>query len=287
MRVGTELSATHALLAFLFAYACSLLFLYRADPRFSLNYKKAPSFEHLLLTSTIGTSVLLGLLVAFNVFSGNDLVTVFGFDRMSMGTHDVLWGFVSGAGLVPLLLSVDAFVSAFRRKFLRGSETRRERELKKIVFGSMPSSQKQIFTLLSIASLKAAFFEEVIFRGYLLGNLLLLFSPSVSITAQALLFFVAHLYQGGYNAITPFTLGTILGLVFYMAGSLTAVMIAHFVADMILLSIQAIAIRKVGLPTVGLGGSEPVPSSRASRSAEVLGLGRDTVVLSRLHVSLS
>jgi len=227
--------------------------LYRADPRFSLNYKKAPSFQHLLLTSTIGTFVLLGLLVVFNAFFGNDLVTVFGFGRMSMGRDDVLWGFVSGAGLVPLLLSEDICVSAFRRNVLRRSESRREMELKKIMFGSMPSSQKGVFTLVSITSVKAAFFEELIFRGYLLSNLLLLFSPSVSITVQALLFFVAHLYQGIYNAVLPFTLGTILGLVFYVTGSLTAVMIGHFVADMILLSMQAIVVRKGGLPIASPG----------------------------------
>jgi len=242
--VGTELSATRALFAFLLAYAFSLLFLWKGDPRFSLKYKKAPSFHHLLLMSMIGTSVLLGLLVVSNVFFGHDLVTVFGIDHMALRWDDILWGLVSGFGLIPLLLSVEASVSAFRHSVLRRSESRREEQLKRIIFGSMPRSQSLMLALLAATSLKAAFFEELIFRGYLLTNLMLLFSPPISIVAQALVFFLGHLYQGVYNAVMPFTLGTILGLVFYLTGSLTAIMIGHFVADMILLAIQAIAMGK-------------------------------------------
>jgi len=247
------MSVAQALFAFMVAYACFLLFLYRADPRFSLKYKKMPSFHHLLLTSTVGTSIFVAMLIVLNVYFGNDLIVAFAIDSTSLGSADVLLGFVSGAGLVLLLLLVDALVSALRHKFLGRSETRREQELKRIIFGSMPRSQKQAFTLLAITSAKAAFFEELIFRGYLLTNLMLMFPTPVSIVAQAVFFFIPHLYQGVYNAVMPFTLGITLGFVFYLTGSLTVVMICHFVADIILLSVQAVALEKGRLQVVSSG----------------------------------
>jgi membrane protease YdiL (CAAX protease family) len=97
---------------------------------------------------------------------------------------------------------------------------------------------------LSATSLKAAIFEELLFRGYLLGNLLLLFSPMVAIIVQAVFFFIGHLYQGLLNAITPLIYGIILGLVIFLTSSLTVVMIAHFTGDMIALITQASAMKK-------------------------------------------
>lgn len=234
------------LFAFLIAYIVLLLFAYKADPRFSLKYKKIPSFYYLLFISTLGTVVLLLPLVLFNLFLGEDLIVVFGIDRLTFSLHDVLLGLLSGIAIFPLLLLIDTLVSSFRRKVLPSYKSRREDELEKLIFASLPKSQKQMFTLLAITSLKAGIFEELIFRGYLLSNLLLLFSPAVAIIIQALFFFIGHLYQGIFNATLPLILGIILGLVFFLTGSLSVAMIAHFIGDMIGLVTQAILIRKRG-----------------------------------------
>lgn len=234
------------LFAFLVAYIVLLLFAYKTDPRFSLKYKKIPSFYYLLFISTLGTVVLLLPLVLFNLFLDQDLITVFSIDRLTFAGHDILLGLLSGIAIFPLLLSIEALISVFRRKVLPSCKSRREDELEKLVFASLPKSQKQMFTLLAITSLKAAIFEELIFRGYLLSNLMLFVSPAVAIIIQALFFFLGHLYQGIFNAILPLILGIVLGLIFYITGSLSVVMITHFMGDMIGLVTQAIWIRKRG-----------------------------------------
>jgi membrane protease YdiL (CAAX protease family) len=232
------------LFAFLIAYIMLLLFAYKVDPRFSLKYKKIPSFYYLLFISTLGTVILLLPLVLFNLFLDQDLIAVFGIDHLTFTGHDVLVGLLSAIAIFPLLLSIDALISVFRRKVLPSYKSRREDELEKLVFDSLPKSQKQMFTLLAITSSKAAIFEELIFRGYLLSNLLLFVSPAVAIIIQALFFFIGHLYQGIFNAILPLILGIILGFIFYLTGSLSVIMITHFMVDVIGLVTQAIWIRK-------------------------------------------
>jgi membrane protease YdiL (CAAX protease family) len=232
------------LFAFLIAYIMLLLFAYKVDPRFSLKYKKIPSFYYLLFISTLGTVILLLPLVLFNLFLDQDLIAVFGIDHLTFAGHDVLVGLLSAIAIFPLLLSIDALISVFRRKVLPSYKSRREDELEKLVFDSLPKSQKQMFTLLAITSSKAAIFEELIFRGYLLSNLLLFVSPAVAIIIQALFFFIGHLYQGIFNAILPLILGIILGFIFYLTGSLSVIMITHFMVDVIGLVTQAIWIRK-------------------------------------------
>jgi len=101
-----------------------------------------------------------------------------------------------------------------------------------------------MFTLLSITSLKATISKELHFRWYFLSSLLLLFSPAGAIIVQTIVFFIGHLYQGIFNATLPLVYGILLGLAFFLISSLTVVMIAHFIGDMIGLIILATQIRK-------------------------------------------
>jgi membrane protease YdiL (CAAX protease family) len=230
--------------AFLVVYVAFLMFVYKVDPRFSLKYKKIPTFYYLLSISTLGTAILLLPLIFFNLFLGQNLFTIFSIDRISFTEYDILSGLLAGFALFLLLMFFESLISAVRRKFFPTYRSKREEEVKKLVFGSLPKSQKQMFALLSITSLKAAIFEELIFRGYLFSNLLLLFSPPIAMIVQAVFFFIGHLYQGIFNAILPLIYGLMLGLVFFLAGSLTVVMTAHFIGDMIGLITQATLLSK-------------------------------------------
>jgi membrane protease YdiL (CAAX protease family) len=230
--------------AFLVAYTVFLVFAFWADPRFSLKYKKIPSFYYLFSISTLETAILILPLVFFSLFFSQNLITVFSVDHISFAWYDILFGLLAGAALFLLLVSIDVFISLLRRKFFSTYKSRREDELKKLIFDSLPKSQRKMFTLLSVTSLKAAISEELIFRGYFLSSLLLLFSPAVAIIVQAIFFFIGHLYQGIFNATLPLIYGILLGLVFFLTSSLTVVMIAHFMGDMIGLIIQATQMRK-------------------------------------------
>ena len=229
---------------FLVAYVAFVLFACKADPRFSLKYKKFPSFSYLLLISLLETILILFILVIFNLFVGQDLIIIFSIDRLSFTWYDISLGLLIGVATLPLLAVVEVLILAVQRKFFPNYKSKREEEVKKLIFGSLPKSRRKAYTLLSIASLKAAIFEELIFRGYLLGSLLLFFSPILAITVQAVFFFMGHLYQGILNAIAPFIFGILLGLAFFLTGSLTIVMLAHFSSDMTGLIIQILHMRK-------------------------------------------
>jgi membrane protease YdiL (CAAX protease family) len=230
------------LFIFFIAYGAFLLFAYKMDPRFSLKYRKRPSFVYLMWISTLETVILLLMLVFFNLLLGQDLIVIFGIDRLLLTQQEVLFGLVAGVLIFLLFLPIDASISALRRKFFPTYKSRREDEVRKLVFASLPKSPRSMFALLLTTSLKAAIFEEIIFRGYLLNNLLLLTLPGIAI--QALLFFIPHLYQGAFNAILPLIGGFVFGLLFFITGSLTVVIVAHFTGDLIGLVIQATLTKK-------------------------------------------
>ncbi|MEM3642149.1 MAG: CPBP family intramembrane glutamic endopeptidase, partial [Candidatus Bathyarchaeia archaeon] len=112
------------------------------------------------------------------------------------------------------------------------------------ILASFPQSQTHMFMLLVLTSLKAAIFEELIFRGYLLGNLLSWVPPGIAIIVSAAIFFVGHLYQGVFPSVLTFFGGLAFGLVFFLTNSLTVVIVAHFFGDMIGLIIQAIGMSR-------------------------------------------
>jgi len=229
---------------FLLAYAIFLLFAYKADPRFSLKYKKTPSFYYLMWISTLETIVLILPLIFFNLFLGRDIVTAFSLDRLLLAQREILLGLLAGVLLFLACLPANALISVLHRKFFPLYKSGREDEVQKLVFASLPKSQRLSFTLLLVTSLKAAIFEEIIFRGCLLNDLLSLTFPIVAITVQAVLFFIPHLYQGVFNAILPLIGGFMFGLIFFLTGSLTVVIIAHFIGDLIGLSIQTAMMRR-------------------------------------------
>ena len=230
--------------AFLMAYIAFLIFAYKIDPRFSLKYKKFPSFSYLLFISLLETIIMLLLLIFLNLFIDQNLIIAFSIDRLSFTWYDIALGLIIGIAIFPLLAMVGVFLSIMQRKFFPNYKSEREEEVRKLIFGSLPKSQGKAYILLSITSLKAAIFEELIFRGYLLSNLLLLFSPVPAIIVQAIFFFMGHLYQGLFNSILPLTFGILLGLVFFLTGSLTIVMLAHFSSDIIGLTMQGLMQRR-------------------------------------------
>ena len=226
--------------AFLIAYIAFIIFAYKVDPRFSLKYKKFPSFSYLLFLSLLETTIMLLLLVIFNLFVDQDLIFAFSIDRLFFTWYDIALGLIIGVAIFPLLAIIGVFLSVVRQKFFPEYKSKREEEVRKLIFGSLPKSKGKAYVLLFITSLKAAIFEELIFRGYLLNNLLLLFSPVLAIIVQAILFFMGHLYQGIFNSILPLIFSILLGLIFFLTSSLTIVMLAHFSSDVIGLVMQGL-----------------------------------------------
>ncbi len=89
-------------------------------------------------------------------------------------------------------------------------------------------------TLWVMMSMTAGFCEELIFRGYLQKQFLALTgSAALAVLAQALLFGVAHGYQGGKLVITIMVLGLLYGILAHWRKSLRPGMISHAWSDIL------------------------------------------------------
>lgn len=84
--------------------------------------------------------------------------------------------------------------------------------------------------------LSAGVFEEIIYRGYLISYCQYLFSglewqQEISIVLPALVFSIAHFYQGTKAVLKIFILAIFFGYIFVFSGSLAVVMLLHFLVD--------------------------------------------------------
>jgi len=209
-----------------------MLFTYKTDPRYSLNYEKPPSFKRLIWLSSFEKSILLLFLAVFALVPERELFVVFSFDTNSPSVSLIFLGVLSGVLIFFGGMPVNFLISTARRKF-SVSKTKRELELDQLLASSMSAPQAHLFVTVFIASMLAGVLEELIFRGYLLGHLLYLTLPVVAIIVQAVFAFVPQLYQGVYNALLSLYGGILFGVVFFLSGSLLAVVVAHVAHDIV------------------------------------------------------
>ena len=89
-------------------------------------------------------------------------------------------------------------------------------------------------TLWVMMSLSAGFCEELVYRGYLQRQFLALTSSiTVAVLVQAVLFGIAHWYQGMKMMIIITVLGMLLGILAHWRQSLRPGMIAHAWGDIV------------------------------------------------------
>lgn len=99
----------------------------------------------------------------------------------------------------------------------------------------LPNSFKE-FPVFLIMCLSAGIFEEIIFRGFLVSymQVLLQQSPNASgmaIVLPALVFSVAHYYQGWYAVLKIFVMAVLFGMMFLHSQSIYIAMLLHTLVD--------------------------------------------------------
>jgi len=106
----------------------------------------------------------------------------------------------------------------------------------------MRRSPLTITVVLLIAVVGAPFFEELFFRGLLMGGLVSRFGPALGIAAQALIFGLVHLSMtdatsnlGVFLVIAP--VGAVLGVVRYHHRRLGTGMVTHAVYNAVIMTI--------------------------------------------------
>jgi membrane protease YdiL (CAAX protease family) len=89
---------------------------------------------------------------------------------------------------------------------------------------------------LALVAVLAGIGEEMLFRGLIQTWLTSALNPALAILITAALFGLAHAISRSYVAFA-FLLGVVLGYLYYVTGSLAAVMVAHAVYDFVALTL--------------------------------------------------
>ncbi len=106
-------------------------------------------------------------------------------------------------------------------------------------FDSIRGNVGALVGTLVVVWLTAAFAEEVIFRGFLMGRLARLFGGSrlawtASLLISSVLFGALHLYQGPAGVLGTGTAGLVLGLIYLVSGrNLWVCILTHGITDSI------------------------------------------------------
>jgi len=143
--------------------------------------------------------------------------------------------------LVPTLVVGSIYIFAYILTIifnLYHNETKNENKLNYekmsgIAKKLLPTTQKEKFYWF-LVSLVAGIGEEIRFRGFLMYLLITLFptfSTLVTVLIQAVIFGVAHAYQGKKGIIKTGIWGFVFGILFVATGSLVPSMLLHFLVD--------------------------------------------------------
>ncbi|MCP5053783.1 MAG: CPBP family intramembrane metalloprotease [bacterium] len=150
------------------------------------------------------------------------------FPELGLGT-EMKWQFWAG-----VLLVVVVFIIAVAqcRAAAKGDEkiTQTFKEKVKGVAELLPQTTKELklFILLSIT---AGICEELLFRGYLIWYIKGMTGLTGAVIISAIIFGLAHSYQGLSGIIKTGILGLIFALVFVFTGSLWVPMVLHALVD--------------------------------------------------------
>jgi CAAX protease family protein len=134
-------------------------------------------------------------------------------------------GDVARDGVIAVLFWGAFEATAWLMHFLLGPDTARSMST------LLPKGALEI-ALWVLVSASAGFCEEAVFRGYLQRQFhALTRSALVAVLAQALVFGISHLYQGGKQVVTITVLGLLYGLLAWWRHSLRPGMLAHAWSD--------------------------------------------------------
>ncbi len=133
------------------------------------------------------------------------------------------------AGVMSLLLFATCYAINLGATFFR----RAVRHNPKVAtVNLLPQSAWETVVFSLVLSPAAGVGEEVIYRGFLQWLITAATGDPISAVAtQAVLFGMAHLYQGGIGILRTFTIGLVLGWGTLVSGSLVPAIVAHTLLD--------------------------------------------------------
>ena len=167
------------------------------------------SFKRVPGIGVIGALLIIGITVWLR---GDGLVGL-GFTLPEDWTATILWSILLG---VVIQFSSTLVLEPFSDKVTKSSTDHS-------AFESLRGNLKNFLFLLVTVWIVVAFVEEIIFRGYMMGEIAALIGNSnialvMNLALTSILFGLAHWYQGKSGAISTGIIGAILGILFILSG---------------------------------------------------------------------
>lgn len=167
------------------------------------SFKRAPG------VGVIAALVIIGL----TVWLRGDGLAGLGFFPPESWVNTLLWSIVLGA-VIQLLSTL--WIEPFSDK-LTHSNTDHS------AFEHLRGNLKNFLLMLVVVWVVVAFVEEVIFRGYMLGEIAALIGTStlaviLNLLVSSILFGLAHWYQGKSGVLSTGLVGALLGILFIASG---------------------------------------------------------------------
>jgi len=136
---------------------------------------------------------------------------------------------LASAGVLSVLLFATCYAINLGFTFLRRAL---RRNAKFATVNILPQTMWETVAFSLILSPAAGIGEEIIYRGFLQWALATTTGDPISaIGTQAVVFGMAHLYQGGLGVLRTFAIGVVLGAGTLVSGSLIPAIVAHILID--------------------------------------------------------
>lgn len=191
----------------------------------SAEYMKTMAFHCVIAASVLATWLVLG----------RDW-TALGFRDPNLAGHFRIGSFIAAALLIGMVLNLlGGRVSG------RGDAARLKAYGKLAPF--LPKTPRQHRWGMAL-SLSAGVAEEIAYRGFVMWMLAFFMPVYAVIAVQAVVFGLAHAYQGWGGAVGTAILGAVIGLVYWATGSLFLPILLHVLVDAMSLSLAYFTYRR-------------------------------------------
>lgn len=150
------------------------------------------------------------------------------FSVLGLAPHLSLWDYAGFS----LALLIGLLMVAQGMSLASASTEKVERAMKAIRSVKITPNTSEEFALFILMSLSAGVWEELVYRGFLVWFLVPLAGAIGAIVISALIFGLAHIYQGVRGFVASTVLGLVFAALYLFTASLWWLMVLHAVIDM-------------------------------------------------------
>lgn len=149
------------------------------------------------------------------------------FSALGLAPHLSIWDY--GGFVLALLIGLGIAAQSFG--LLAASDEKIARGMKAVEGIKIAPNTPGELALFMLASLSAGVWEELVYRAFLIWFLAPLSGAIGAVVISALIFGLAHIYQGIRGVVTSFVVGVIFAVLYLLTASLWWLMAVHAVMD--------------------------------------------------------